>query len=514
VARSKLDRRIVGVGAAWAAALAACSIDAVTFTPLADGAAGACGDGVVDPALEACDDGNGTNGDGCDRDCTRGPVYVKASNAGMGDIFGSSVALSADGSTMAVGAYNEASDATGIDGDPLNDRALNAGAVYVFRRSGAAWIQEAYIKASNTDASDNFGFSVALSADGSTMAVGAYQEDSPATGVNSTNQANGAPDAGAVYVFTRSATTWSQHAYVKASNTNEGDNFGFRVALSGDGSILAVGAHGENGANNGLTDAGAVYVFARSGTTWIQQPILRASNAGPSDAFGVGVALSGDGSTLAVGANQEDGAATNTGAVYVFARSGTTWIQQPILRASNAGAADLLGFFVALSGDGSILAAGAHQEDGANNAVTDAGAVYVFARGGTGWSEQAYLQASVPGMTDQLGRSLTLSADGSTLAVGAQQEDSAAIGVGGDPADGSATDAGAVYVFRRSGATWGPPTYVKATNTEARDGFGGGLALSDDGSILAVGASGEDSAGGNQDDNSAANAGAVYVLAN
>src|SRR5229473_1689394 len=144
---------------------------------------------------------------------------------------------------------------------------------------------QAYVKASNTGAADEFGFAVALSIDGNTLAVGATGEDGPLTGVTpgivdeTTAAGNAAPGAGAVYVFTRSiiAGTWSQQAYVKASNTGVADNFGSSVALSGDGSTLAVGAIGEDGS---AAEAGAVYVFTRSVATWTQQAYVKASNAG------------------------------------------------------------------------------------------------------------------------------------------------------------------------------------------------------------------------------------------
>jgi hypothetical protein len=129
-------------------------------------------------------------------------TYVKASNTGASDYFGQSVALSADGATLAVGANYEDSVATGIGGDQTSNAAGNSGAVYVFRRSaGGVWAQEAYVKASNTGAVDLFGSSVALSGDGATLAVGAYQEDSVATGIGGDQTSNGASASGAVYVF-------------------------------------------------------------------------------------------------------------------------------------------------------------------------------------------------------------------------------------------------------------------------------------------------------------------------
>jgi hypothetical protein len=164
-----------------------------------------------------------------------------------------------------VGAIGEDSDATGVNGDQSSNAAGYSGAVYVFTRSGGVWSQQAYLKASNTGASDAFGFSVALSGD--TLVVGEAYENSDAMGVNGDQSSTSAGASGAVYVFTRSGGVWSQQAYLKASNTGEGDYFGGSVALSGD--TLAVGAFLEQSAATGVNgdqssnaahDAGAVYV--------------------------------------------------------------------------------------------------------------------------------------------------------------------------------------------------------------------------------------------------------------
>jgi AICAR transformylase/IMP cyclohydrolase PurH len=257
-------------------------------------------------------------------------AYLKASNTDESDHFGGSVALSGD--TLAVGARSEDSNATGVNGDETSNDAYRSGAVYVFTRSGGVWSQQAYLKASNTDSTDNFGLSVALSGD--TLAVGARSEGSNATGVNGDETSNTARRAGAVYVFTRSGVVWSQQAYLKASNTDGGDTFGQSVALSGD--TLAVGVYqedsnatGVNGdqSSNAAEDSGAVYVFTRSGVAWTQQAYVKASNTDEDDEFGHSVALSGD--TLAVGAveessnatgvngDQSSNAAGTSGAVYV-----------------------------------------------------------------------------------------------------------------------------------------------------------------------------------------------------
>src|SRR5262249_35127062 len=189
---------------------------------------------------------------GTDGGFTGAELYVKASNTGAGDAFGRGLAVSADGTTIAIGTPGERSGATGIDGDQSDNTRSSSGAVYVFVRSGATWSQQAYVKASNTDAGDNFGEAVALSADGTTLAVGAPVEASAAKGIGGNQADNSARMSGAVYVFVRDGTTWSQQAYVKASNTDVGDGFGTALALSADGNTLAVGAYTEQSAATGI----------------------------------------------------------------------------------------------------------------------------------------------------------------------------------------------------------------------------------------------------------------------
>jgi hypothetical protein len=151
-------------------------------------------------------------------------AYIKASNAGVpspGETFGNnqnfgwSVAIAGD--TMVIGAPFENSSATGVNGNQANNSAADSGAAYVFVRNGTNWSQQAYLKASNTGAGDNFGWSVAVS--GETIVVGAYKEDSNATGVNGSQTNNSFADSGAAYVFVREGTNWSHQAYLKASNT-------------------------------------------------------------------------------------------------------------------------------------------------------------------------------------------------------------------------------------------------------------------------------------------------------
>ncbi len=283
----------------------------------------------------------------------------------------------------------------------------------MFTRTGSTWSQEAYVKASNTEAGDAFGLGLAISGGGNTLAVTTVVESSSATGINGNQSDNSAAVSGAAYVFTRSGSTWSQEAYIKASNTEAGDAFGFSADLSADGNTLAVGAISESsnatGINGNQSDnsagfSGAAYVFTRSGVTWSQQAYVKASNTEPDDRFGISIALSGDGNTLAVVAveedsnatgvdgNQSDNSAAVSGAAYVFTRSGSTWSQQAYVKASNTEAND------------------------------------------------AYFQGVDP-------HSVALSGDGDTLALTGPGEDSSAIGIGGDQANNTALESGAVYLY-------------------------------------------------------------------
>ncbi len=486
--------------------------------------------------------------------------YFKALNTGENDQFGTAVAISGDGNTLVVGAPFEDSTATGINGDQTNNGASNAGAVYVFvRNSAGSWRQQAYVKASNTEANDRFGTAVSISDNGNTLIVGAFGEDSTSTGINGNETSNGASGSGAAYVFVRSSTagTWSQQAYLKASNTGAGDDFGRDVSISGDGNTLIVGAPfedstatGINGdeAINSASGSGAAYVFVRSSTdsSWSQQVYLKASNTGGNDQFGTVASISSNGNTIVVGARLEASTATGingnetsngapgSGAAYVFVRSSTdsSWSQQAYLKASNTDQDDRFGTAVSASDDGNTLIVGALLEDSTatgingnqtSNGASNSGAAYVFVRSSTdsSWSQQAYLKASNTDANDTFGNYVAISGAGNTLIVSAPNEDSNATGINGDQSINvsSPPDLGAAYLFVRSSTgTWSQQAYIKAsnndTNTSGNNLFGS-ASISDDGKTLAVGAPFEDSAAtginGDQTDNSLNNAGAVYL---
>ncbi len=499
-------------------------------------------------------------------------AYIKASNTHANDHFGNGgtleghgLALSGDGNTLAVGAPYESSAAKGINGNQNDTSLYSSGAVYLFARVNNAWTQQAYIKASNPGQGARFGQVVSLSRDGNTLAVSAVFEASAAKGIDSDQNDKSIPQAGAVYVFTRTGVTWSQQAYVKASNTgekgtanipDEGDQFGFSIALSADGNTLAAGAISEDSAATGINgdqndnskqSAGATYVFTRTGTKWTQQAYVKASNTGAMDLFGYAVGLSADGNTLAVSAYDEGSSAREingvmdrgrrgSGAIYVFTRTGTnpsqqTWAQTAYLKASNAENGDSLGYDMAISQDGNTIVGGAGDEDcfaaGVNPSAkcdndyktdTSTGAAYVFFRNGGTWTQQAFIKASHPSKEDWFGSRLGLSGDGNTLGVGAQLENGNSKGINGNETDLTAEDSGVLYLFERTGSTWVQKAYVKGSNTEAYDEFGSSMAFSIDGKTMAVSARSEASAtkgiNGNQNDNSAMGAGAVYIFTN
>lgn len=386
---------------------------------------------------------------------TRGAqqAYLKPSNTKGYELFGDAVALSGDGTTLAVGARGEESDANGVNGDQANTGASSAGAVYVFVRSGSTWTQQAYVKASNSADSDSFGSALALSDDGNTLVVSAPNEDSSAVGVGGEQDNEAASGAGAVYVFARSGSNWTQQAYVKASNTQTSDGFGDAVALSGDGNTLAVGATGEDSAATGVNQ------------------------------------------------DQADDAALGSGAVYVFTRTTSIWTQQAYIKASNTDAQDAFGKSVALSDDGHLLAVGAPREDSGNatdetdDGAVDAGAVYVFGRSASVWAQQEYVKTFNVAAGQQFG-TVALSGEGTVLAVGAPNGDF-------------------VYVFTHAGSAWAEQDEMTASNAED-DSFGRAVAISGDGALIAIGANDEASAAtginGDQTDDTAPQAGAVYLF--
>lgn len=439
-------------------------------------------------------------------------AYVRASNADPGDQFGLALALSSDGSTLAVAAPTEAGGTSGIGGNQADNSATDAGAVYVFVRSGAQWTQQAYVKASNCDAGDQFGWSVALSADGSTLAVGARHEDS--SGASQAN--NTTSNSGAAYVFTRAGTGWTQQAYLKAQFPNDNDNFGSSIGLSGDGNMLIVGAPQ---ADSPLVDQGAAFVFTRTGTAWSMPALVLASNPDANDWFGWQVALSSDGTTAIVGATREsspspmqpnDNSVSQAGAMYA---SPAPFQTVTLLKASNPMSGANFGYGLAVSHDASTIAGGATDESSnargfngnqADRSSPSTGAGYVIV--GPQHDQQAYAKAPNADAGDSFGWSFALSSDGNVMLVGAPNEAGGGSGVDSDPSDNSLASAGGAYIALRSGQQWSWAHYLKATVPGVDDLFGWAVGMSGDAAVFAVGAPGDD---GPLD--AAVDAGAVYI---
>ena len=447
-------------------------------------------------AIKAC------NANGCSAysrpvnpDANKAIGYFKAPGADS-PWYGNAMALSGDGRVMAVSSYI----------------AKSKGEVYVYTRDeDGQWSYQTTLSASNGDLGDDFGFALALSEDGATLAVSAPHEDSSASGIDGDKLDNQVQDSGALYVFTRTGSTWTERSYIKRAKKPVTGSLGYAVAISADGSSIVAGVPEES----------AAYVFKRSGGSWTEQRLEALQSIGISNGFGIAAAISPDGSTTAIGATGDqsgvvgdpfDRSANNAGAAYVFGLSAGNWVQQAYLKAAQPLAEAGFGISVGLSRDGGTLAIGAWQERLPGIA---SGAAYVFTRtGGTYMLAQRLLQPN-PRLNGSFGRCVALSADGMRLAVSAVSDRTISVGVNGSVETGDGAAAGAVQTFDYNSGDWQPKAFVKAPNPDQGDTFGGALNLSYDGKVMGVGASTEQSAArginGTQTDNSSPNSGAAYL---
>jgi hypothetical protein len=408
-------------------------------------------------------------------------AYIKASNNDPFDEFGRALAI--EDNVLVVGAPYEDSNGVGVNGDQISDGLDAAGAVYVFRRVGNAWQQEAYIKPRDPKALALFGWHVAL--DDEVLVVGAPGIFSvfPGDPIN-----DASPNQGAAYVFRYNGTTWVEETVLQASNGEPLDQFGAQVGVDDD--YVAVSAVGESsGVGGDLRDpldnskpmSGAVYVFEyQEDATWKETAYLKSGAPdGPltppvfpdcfqffeceGDRFGARIGL--DDETLVVGAYLEDSAANQIGG------------------------------------------------DSLDNAARNAGGAWVFRRNGEGnWAQEAYLKPSNAEADDLFAQYLGIAND--LVAIAANGESSGAQSVGGDPDNNNSPSAGAVYLFRRQGTTWQQIEYIKAANAESPDNFGVDTVLTD--SMLVIGAvwesGGSPGLDGNPDDNNGPRSGAFYVF--
>ncbi|MCG3162016.1 MAG: hypothetical protein JMDDDDMK_03244 [Acidobacteria bacterium] len=376
-----------------------------------------------------------------------------AADGAAGDYLGYAVAL--DGDTALVGA-------------PYDDQnGMEQGSAYVFVRQGGTWTQQARLVAQDRSSFDYFGYSVAL--DGNTALVGAVY------GPGSVS-----PEQGAVYVFVRGGTTWTQQARLNAGDGQSQDQFGAAVALDGDTALIGAFNH-QTGATSGKT--GAAYVFTRSGGAWTEQARLKANDGEGGDQFGFSVALEGD--TALIGAPNNAITVGGQGAAYIFTRSGASWTQQQRLIAVNAGADDHFGNAVALSGEKALIGAYLAESD-------DSGMVYDFRRGPTGWAQTSRFRAHNLAVGAHFGVSVAL--DGDTAVIGAS--------LGLFQTGPNAVDQRSAYVFLQLGE-WVQVRQFGPELGSANDSFGYAVAL--DGDTVLVGAYRGDAAGADQ--------GAAYAFA-
>jgi hypothetical protein len=355
--------------------------------------------------------------------------------------FGRDVALSSEGSTALIGAPH-------ADGE--------VGAVSVLTRTGSTWTQQAKLTGATEEIGEgHFGHCVAISADGDTAVIGALNDNH---------------SLGAVWVFTRTGSTWTQQGpKLTGGEEKGGGRFGASVALSADGETALIGGSGDRGG------FGAAWVFTRTGSTWTQQGAkLTGGEESGAGLFGGSVALSADGETALIAGPRDK---NYVGAAWVFTRSGSTWTQQGAkLTGGEELGAGRFGRSVAISADGETALIGGRQDDGG------VGAAWVFTRSGSTWTQQGTKVTATAGEVGvgEFGYSLALSADGDTALIGGTRD---------------SVYVGAAWVFARSGSTWTQQGEKITGGEEQGDGwFGSSVALSSNGEIALIGGV-EDSAG-------------------
>jgi hypothetical protein len=380
-----------------------------------------------------------------------------------GSLFVPSDGSSADkaGTSVAI------SGAQGLVGVPFDDdRAANAGAAYIYRFNGTAWVQGQKLTAPDGAAEDRFGYGVGIS--GNIAVVGAFGDDDKGS------------NAGAAYIFRNNGSSWVFEQKLLAADGAAGDSFGFSVGASGTN--VLVGAYGDDdrGANSG-----AAYVFRNSGSTWTQAIKLAAADGAAYDYFGVAVALSGD--YALIGADLDDDVAANAGSAYVYRYNGSAWAQDAKLTASNGVADDHFGISVAI--EGTLAVVGADESD---NAGPASGAAYAFRKTGSQWIEEGRLVPWQAAGYESFGAAVGVS--GSRVVVGAPNAKDMSLAF-------PRTDQGAIYLFTYSAGAWAGVERVFAWDGWSYNLFGASVAAA--GEAMIIGSPG--------DANNGTDAGTAYV---
>ncbi len=357
-------------------------------------------------------------------------------------IQGRGVAISADGNTVAVGG----------PGDVTSEY---TGAVWIFTKSGSTWTQQgsALIGSDYAYVGDGLdtGYSVALSADGNTMLTGAYYDNS---------------DVGAAFVFTRSGTTWTQQGPKLVGSDHMGDSAqGWSVSLSADGNTALVGGYYDN------SEVGASWVYQRSGSTWTQMGSkLVGSDASESPQIGTSVALSSDGKTAVMTGPNDNG---GWGAAWVYILNGSSWIQQGS-KLFGTGSDGGFGSAIAVSADGNAMIVGSDNDN------YQTGAIWMFSRSGTTWSATSgkITESGAPGGTAGFGSSVAISADGTVAIAGGWMAMNS----------GESYEEGAGWVFQYSAGSWSQQTMIQPSGYSGNAQFGVAAAMTPDATSSIYGA--------------------------
>jgi len=349
------------------------------------------------------------------------------------DIFGLSVSISGPpGKEIA------------IVGAPFSDSA------YIYRHSGANWVQEQKLLPSNVTLSPNFGQSVSIigTPGNEVVIIGAWFEN----------------DSGSAYIYRFNGVNWVVEQKLIASDGATGDLFGV-VSISGDpgNEVAIVGARWDD--DNGM-DSGSAYIYRFNGVNWVEEQKLMASDGAAGDQFGMKVSISGDpgNEVVIVGAWADDAPLLDSGSAYIyrFDPGLPGWVQEAKLLASDGTASDFYGHSVSISGapGNEVAIVGSFRDD--NNNGTDSGSAYIYRFNGVNWVEEQKLLASDGAEGDAFGVSVLISGDpGNEVAI-----------VGAIWDDDNGTDSGSAYIFRKSGANWVQEQKLLASNGAAEDWFG------------------------------------------
>ena len=352
-----------------------------------------------------------------------------ASDGNPYDSFGSAVAMSGD---------------LFVVGTPVHK---NMGAVYVYRRDGSTWNQEAKLTASDGDSADNFGSSVAMSGD--LIFVGATQENQKGAG------------AGAVYVYRWNGSTWNQEAKLTASDGGQSDNFGISVSVHDD--LAVVGAYYDDGGNG--SNSGSAYIYRFNGSSWNEEEKLIASDGGVFHMFGYAVSVDDD--LILIGAQGHN---EYRGAAYLYRYDGSTWSEETQLKASDSAAYNFYGAAVSVSGDVALVGTSNHD------------AAYLYRYDGTTWNEETIFTDA----GQSFGSAVSLDSD--LALVGGYQHY-------------TGSDGGLARLYRYNGSNWIEQQLFTARDSAVGDYYGYAVAIDNNNAVI----------GAQHDDDRGTNAGSVYV---